>query len=464
MLTLGIAAVSPASLPLKDESLDLLFARDDKKKIVKRRFFLTGSGLALSGETDIRRVTGNQEDSSCESFLSFESSVEIEEIRALVDTEDYEGPLVERVRTDCKEDNHVTFSSDSSSITGNQLQRQNACEPGQLTGGSREPHAATSSDRNLESQGARPKHTQIQPPVNTPLWPSSRPVSNGLAKDFLSRHSQDRATHGNLYTDDRDLPSLVPELLRDNSSVDGLTSASEGYNVSPYFGDNMDGRPSQPGTRQETKDEDHYTEVLPWMPESNVSENSLNFDFTVGVLRQKDEHVEADVPCTIANESSPVQVVANYHASDQNLSEQIHPPVTQGIERRTVGNRRFHSVTPRREEEPAASQRCCSFERQEEMMELKEQLMESEAEIQQLRAELGRYLFLEDKGKRSGKLQLLLSRAPTSDERRQYAANSSFNKTSVDRTLLVEGASLKRQPGMHTVTVYFIVRVDVAFK
>jgi len=95
---------------------------------------------------------------------------------------------------------------------------------------------------------------------------------------------------------------------------------------------------------------------------------------------------------------------------------------------------------------------------------LKEQLLESEAEIQQLRAELGRYLFLEDKEKRSGKLQLLFSRAPTSDERRQYAANSSFNKTSLDRRLLVEGCSLKRQPGMHTVTVYFIVRVDVAFK
>ena len=228
--------MSPASLPLKDESLDLLFARDDKEKIVMRRFLLTGSSLALSGEADIGRISGNQEDSSSESFSSFESSVEIEEIRALVDVEDYEGSLLERVRTDSKENNHVPFSSDSSSITGNQLPRQNACESGQLTEGSHEPHAATSSGRNLESQGTRPKRIQMQPPVNMPFWPSSRPVSDGLAKDFLARHSQDRATHGSLYTDDRDLPSLVPELLWDNSSVDGLTSASEAYNVSPYFG------------------------------------------------------------------------------------------------------------------------------------------------------------------------------------------------------------------------------------
>ena len=228
--------MSPASLPLKDESLDLLFARDDKEKIVTRRFLLTGSSLALSGEADIGRISGNQEDSSSESFSSFESSVEIEESRALVDVEDYEGPLLERVRTDGKENNHVPFSSDSSSITGNQLPRQNACESGQLTEGSHEPHAATSSGRNLESQGMRPKRIQMQPPVNMPFWPSSRPVSDGLAKDFLARHSQDRATHGSLYTDDRDLPSLVPELLWDNSSVGGLTSASEAYNVSPYFG------------------------------------------------------------------------------------------------------------------------------------------------------------------------------------------------------------------------------------
>ena len=100
-----------------------------------------------------------------------------------------------------------------------------------------------------------------------------------------------------------------------------------------------------------------------------------------------------------------------------------------------------------KEEESAASQSCYSFELQEEVKKLKEQLRESKAEIQQLKAELGRYLFLEDKQKRSGKLQLLL-RAPTSDETGQYAASLSCNETGLDGRLLVEGAFLKRQPGM----------------
>ena len=134
----------------------------------------------------------------------------------------------------------------------------------------------------------------------------------------------------------------------------------------------------------------------------------------------------------------------DHHVSDQNLSQEIHSPVAQGIETRAVGKSRFHPGVLKREEESAASQ-SYSFELQEEVKKLKEQLRESKAEIQQLKAELGRYLFLEDKEKRSGKLQLLLPRAPTSDESRQYADSSSCNAR-----LLVEGASLKRQPGLCT--------------
>ena len=126
---------------------------------------------------------------------------------------------------------------DYSFETGNQPQRQlNSSEPDQLAKGRREPDAANSSDRNWERQGARPKRTQTQRPVDPPLWPSSSPVSDGLAKDFLARHSQDRAVQESLYTDDRDLSSVGPERLRDNSFVDGLTSASEAYSARPYFG------------------------------------------------------------------------------------------------------------------------------------------------------------------------------------------------------------------------------------
>ena len=233
--TLEMAPVSPASLPLKDESLS---AKDKKRKIVTRRSRVSVRSLALSGEVDGGRMSGNQGDSSCESSLSFESSAETEkEIPASGDIEDYEGLPLKRMRTNDKEYTHVPFSSDSSSETGNQLPpQQNSSEPDQLTEGSREPNAANSSYRNWKRQGARPKRTQTQRPVDPPLWPSSSPVSDGLAKDFLAQHSQDRAVQESLYMDDRGLPFLGPERLRDTSFVDGLTSASEAYSESPYFG------------------------------------------------------------------------------------------------------------------------------------------------------------------------------------------------------------------------------------
>ncbi|XP_015765103.1 PREDICTED: uncharacterized protein LOC107344017 isoform X3 [Acropora digitifera] len=218
-------------------------------------------------------------------------------------------------------------------------------------------------------------------------------------------------------------------------------------------GDNIDAHLRKPQTRQETKDEDHSSEILQRMTSSNVSENPVNFDSTACVLRQKDEHGDADVHCTEANECCPVQMAAKHCASDENLSQEILSPVTQRIETRAVQKSRFHPGMLKREEECAASQICYSFELQEEVKKLKEQLREREAEIQQLKAELGRYLFLEDKEKRSGKLQLL-PRAPPSDESRQCADSSSCNETSLDRRLHVEGASLKKQSGPSLRTIF----------
>lgn len=97
-------------------------------------------------------------------------------------------------------------------------------------------------------------------------------------------------------------------------------------------GNNIDGRLSKPGTREETKDEDHCTNVLQYMTESSVLEKPINFDSTTdGVVRQKGEHVAADVPCTEANECFPVQIVANHLVSDQNLSQEIHSAVIQEL-------------------------------------------------------------------------------------------------------------------------------------
>ena len=482
LFTVGIAAVSPASLPLKDESVDSLSAKEDKKKIVPCKSGVSVRSSALSGEADGGRISGNQEDNSFASFSSFESSAESErEIPTSKGTENYEGLPLERVRTDSKGDTHVPFTSDqagpssilsnmssnssdslvsnnaegvqvpclrgglsgsceeteptemfqatgsgfSDGITsgktslntgsfeggisqeghfsdcednvtdggrnneitvddmqgtsiascnrerrsstsgltafpafveshsgisssgnsaylslltsnkgpivgdGNQLmlqhnsivrdkrtigrgecepdccsktgtrlplqrnsneydeQKEESCEPfmdsslktgnqllmeqnlndcdqqkeerhepgsdcssktanqlplqqnskehNQQTEGSDEPEASYSSDRNWERQGARPKCTQMQ---------SSSPVSDGLAKDFLARHSQDRAVQGRLYMDDKDVSFGGPERLRDASFVDGLTSASEAWGFSPRHSQDRSIQPS----------------------------------------------------------------------------------------------------------------------------------------------------------------------------------------------------------------------------
>jgi len=205
----------------------------------------------------------------------------------------------------------------------------------------------------------------------------------------------------------------------------------------------------------------HHSFLLQPITESIVSENAWNFDCTDGFLRQKDEQVETGQPCAEANEWYPVQMAAKQCASDENLLQEIHSPVTQRIETRAVRKSRFHPGMLKREEECAASQICYSFELQEEVKKLKEQLRESKAEIQQMKAELGRYLFLEDKEKRSGKLKLLL-RAPTSDESRQYAANSSCNETSLHTRRLVEKACSKKQPGMCMMLIVYYTLMQLS--
>ena len=101
-------------------------------------------------------------------------------------------------------------------------------------------------------------------------------------------------------------------------------------------------------------------------------------------------------------------------------------------------------------EESVRSQICYSSELEEELNKLKEQLRESEAERNQLKAKLKWYHLAGDKDKLSGKLPLESS-ANTSDESRQDADSLYFNKTNKRR--LVEGASLKRQPGLCTVLI-----------
>ena len=72
-------------------------------------------------------------------------------------------------------------------------------------------------------------------------------------------------------------------------------------------------------------------------------------------------------------------------------------------------------------------------ELQEQTNPLKEQLKNSEAEKQQLQSELGRYLFLEDKGRRS---ELMLSREIVTGQSRPCAGSASSALMNMDERLL----------------------------
>ena len=99
------------------------------------------------------------------------------------------------------------------------------------------------------------------------------------------------------------------------------------------------------------------------------------------------------------------------------------------------------------ENELAAFQ-CQIHELQEQANQLEEQLKKSETEKQQLQAELGRYLFLEDKGRRNAKLQLL-SRESGSDQSRSCAGSAYSTLTSMDGRLL-SGAGPLQEPSKST--------------
>ena len=101
--------------------------------------------------------------------------------------------------------------------------------------------------------------------------------------------------------------------------------------------------------------------------------------------------------------------------------------------------------------EAAAFQNCKCIELQEEVKKLTELQRECKAEIQQLEDKLDD--FLDCFKNLSEKREVLLPKAPTSDESRQYAGSSSFNETSLEGRPLVDGASLKSQPSMFTVLI-----------
>ena len=93
------------------KSFNLLSAEDDKKKFVSAlKFGVSVRSSALSAEVDGGRMSGNQEDNSSASFLSFESSAENK--REIPASRDTEALPLKSVRIDGKEDTRVSFSAD----------------------------------------------------------------------------------------------------------------------------------------------------------------------------------------------------------------------------------------------------------------------------------------------------------------------------------------------------------------
>ena len=111
---------------------------------------------------------------------------------------------------------------------------------GQTTLRMHESDESSSSSTDWERLGARPKISQRQRPQVAisppPPPPIASPVSDGLAGDFLVRHSQDKAVHESLYANGRDFSFLGNDTSQVTSFVDGKTNASEAYRVRPYFG------------------------------------------------------------------------------------------------------------------------------------------------------------------------------------------------------------------------------------
>ena len=166
--------------------------------------------------------------------------------------ENIEGPSVNRTSPLFEYDSQIS-SSDSSVfgrladpvsslvLDGNPHQlQQSSSAHGQTALEMHGSDAARSSSAEWGRLGARPKNSQTQRPqvaVSPPRPPLiASPVSDGLAGDFLARHSQDKTVLESLYTDVRDFSFLGNHTLQRTSFVDGKTNASEAYRVRPYFG------------------------------------------------------------------------------------------------------------------------------------------------------------------------------------------------------------------------------------
>ena len=194
------------------------------------------------------------------------------------------------------------------------------------------------------------------------------------------------------------------------------------------------------------KETHQYADVCQFKTELNEKEIADKCHSLDGVLKQPESIVVSEVPFGESNECPDMQIGANPHPQCQNSLEEMEVSAANGIGLRAPRNRVLDPFMLSKKEESATYQNNL-FELLEQINELKEQLRQREAENQQLKAEVGRYLFLEDREKRSGKL-VSVPRAFASDESISCGASASVKCVTTNGRLLGGAASLQDNPGM----------------
>ena len=210
--------------------------------------------------------------------------------------------------------------------------------------------------------------------------------------------------------------------------------------------DLADGCPATAQSKPTSKEMHQYAEVCQFKTELKEKEIADNCDSRDGVPKQPESIVVSEEPLGESNECPDVHIEGNPGPQCQSSLEEMEVSASNAIGVRTPRNIDLDPVILSKDEESATFQNNC-FELLEQINELKEQLRQREAENQQLRAEVGRYLFLEDREKRSGKL-LSVPREIASDESISCGASASFKCGTTNGRLLGGAASLQDNPGM----------------
>ena len=204
--------------------------------------------------------------------------------------------------------------------------------------------------------------------------------------------------------------------------------------------DLADGCLAKAQSKPEIKETHHYADVFQFKTELNGKENPDNCDSLDGVPKRPEELLGD------SNEYPDMQIKVQHHPQCQSSLDEMKVSAANGIGVRIPTNSGLDPFMLSKDEESATSQNNC-FELLEQINELKEELRQSEAENQQLKAEVGQYLFLEDREKRSGKL-LSVPRVSAGDDSKSCGATTSSKCVTTNGRPLGGATSLQEKPGM----------------